>query len=78
MLKNHGTNLNQNITKHLQGEIWELRPGDNRILYFFFDGEAYVLLHQFRKKTQKTPIAEIEKAKREIDDYKNRNGVKKL
>jgi len=28
-----------------------------------------VLLHQFRKKTQKTPKREIERAKTERDDY---------
>ena len=30
---------------------------------------AFVLLHQFRKKTQKTPKREIERAKAERDDY---------
>ena len=28
LLKNQGTRLPANITKHLQGEIWELRPGN--------------------------------------------------
>ena len=30
----------------------------------------------FRKKTQKTPKAEIEKAERGCNDYKERNGGK--
>ena len=30
------------------------------------------LLHHFTKKTRKTPKREIEKAKREIEDYKRR------
>jgi hypothetical protein len=29
----------------------------------------FVLLHQFRKKSQKTPRREIDKAKAERDDY---------
>ncbi len=29
---------------------------------------SFVLLHQFMKKTQKTPAREIEKAKRELAD----------
>ena len=33
---------------------------------------TFVLLHHFQKKTQKTPAAEIEKAKRELEDYKRR------
>ena len=31
--------------------------------------DTFVLLHQFRKKTQKTPKREIERAKAERDDY---------
>ena len=32
--------------------------------------------HHFLKKTQKTPKREIDKAKREIEDYKRREGKK--
>ena len=39
-----------------------------------FYEDTYVLLHQFRKKTQKTPKSEIEQAKRERDDYISRMG----
>lgn len=74
LLKNQGTRLPQNIAKHLQDELWELRPGDNRVLYFYWDHHTFVLLHHFRKRSQKTPTAEIEKAMREIGDYKSRNG----
>ena len=69
LLQQNGTRLNENITKHLEDGIWELRPGNNRVFYFFFQDNTFVLLHQFRKKTQKTPKREIEKTKRERDDY---------
>ena len=69
LLQQNGTRLNENITKHLEDGIWELRPGNNQVFYFFFQDNTFVLLHQFRKKTQKTPKREIEKAKRERDDY---------
>ena len=66
-LEDNGTRLNENITKHLDDDIWELRPGNNRVLYlylyFYFKDDTFVLLHQFRKKTQKTPKREIERAK---------------
>ena len=74
LLKNHGTRLSQNITKHIIDDIWELRPGNNRVLYFYFKDNKFVLLHIFRKKTQKTPKAEIEKAIKESKDYIERNG----
>ena len=72
LLQQNGTHLNENITKHLEDGIWELRPGNNRVFYFFFQDDVFVLLHQFRKKSQKTPKREIEKAKRERDDYLSR------
>lgn len=72
LLQDNGTWLSSEVTKHIDENIWELRPGNNRIFYFLQDGDTFVLLHVFRKKTQKTPIREIEKAKRERDDYMSR------
>ena len=74
LLKKHGTRLPDKITKHIQDDIWELRPGNNRVLYFYFDHNTFVLLHMFRKKTQKTPKQEIKKAQKECNDYKTRKG----
>ena len=76
LLQDNGTWLSSDVTKHIDENIWELRPGNNRIFYFMTDGDTFVLLHVFRKKTQKTPTREIEQAKRERDDYltrRNRN-----
>lgn len=77
LLQDNGTRLNENITKHIDDGIWELRPGNNRIFYFFCENDKFVLLHQFRKKSQKTPKREIERAKNERDDYLNRRDVYK-
>ena len=59
---------------NIEDDIWELRPGNNRIFYFYFKNDTFVLLHQFRKKTQKTPQREIETAKSERDDWISRKG----
>lgn len=72
LLEELGTRVGEPVTKHLDGEIWELRPLSNRILYAFYEENTFVLLHHFVKKTQKTPQREIEKAKREIEDFKRR------
>ena len=72
LLQQNGTRLNDNITKHLEDGIWELHPGNNRVFYFFYENNTFVLLHQFRKKSQKTPKREIEKAKSERIDYLSR------
>ena len=69
LLQKNGTRLGDNITKHLDDGIWELRPGSNRVLYFFFQDKTFVLLHSFQKKTQRTPKREIYKAKYERADF---------
>ena len=69
LLQDNGTRLPDNITKHLGDDIWELRPGTNRVFYFYFKNDTFVLLHHLRKKSQKTPRRELEQAKAERDDY---------
>lgn len=67
-----GLQLKEPYVKHLDGEIWELRPLRDRILFVAWHNGSFVLLHVFMKKTQKTPPREIEQAKRELADLKER------
>src|SRR5688572_15793300 len=69
VLKQRGTRIGSPIVKHIDGDIWELRPLENRIFYFFWQNNTYVLLHHFTKKTQKTPLKEIEQAKRNLANF---------
>lgn len=73
MLEEMGTRIGEPVTKHLDGEIWELRPLRNRFLYAYYKDNRFVILHHFLKKTQKTPRREIEQAKRNLQDYLERN-----
>ncbi len=75
LLSKNGTRMPENITKNIDGDIWELRPGNNRVFYFYHRNNTFVLLHHFRKKSMKTPPREIERAKRERDDYIKRKAV---
>lgn len=72
LLQQNGNVLPDTIAKHITEDIRELRPGHNRIFYFCCDRNNYILLHHFRKKSQKTPPLEIEKAKAERKDYLSR------
>ncbi len=72
LLSEKGTRMPDNITKHIEDGIWELRPGNNRVFYFFFEKDTFVLLHHFRKKSQKTPKREIDRAKSEREHYLQR------
>lgn len=68
ILSEYGKTAGEPYMKHIDGEIWELRPLRNRIFFVAWNGERFVLLHHFIKKTQKTPVREIEQAKREYKD----------
>ena len=72
MLMHYGTQAGEPYVKHIEGEIWELRPLRDRIFFVAWVNDSFVLLHHFMKKTQKTPSKEIEKAKRELADLKER------
>ncbi len=72
LLSQHGTRAGEPYIKHLDAEIWELRPLRDRILFVAWIDGSFVLLHHFMKKTQKTPKREIEQAKRELADLKER------
>lgn len=74
VLEEMGTRVGEPVTKHLDGEIWELRPLRNRILYAFYKENEVILLHHFTKKTRKTPKREIEKAKQNLKDFIEREG----
>ena len=67
-LSTYGLQLREPYIKHLEGEIWELRPLRDRIFFVAWHDRSFVLLHSFMKKTQKTPAREIEQAKRELAD----------
>jgi phage-related protein len=62
--------------KHLEGDIWELRPIRNRILFASWTDNGFILLHYFIKKTQKTPRREIDKAIHNLQDISERNKLK--
>ena len=69
----YGTQAGEPYIKHLDGDIWELRPLRDRIFFAAWHNGGFVLLHSFMKKTQKTPKREIEQAKRELKDFLERS-----
>jgi phage-related protein len=58
--------LSEPHVKHLEGKLWELRltgrDGIARALYVTAIGQRVIVVRAFKKKTQKTPRAEIELA----------------
>lgn len=68
-----GLEIREPYIKHLEDGIWELRPLRDRILFAYYDNNNFILLHQFMKKTQKTPRKEIKRALINLEDYKRRS-----
>ncbi|MDR1136500.1 MAG: type II toxin-antitoxin system RelE/ParE family toxin [Clostridiales Family XIII bacterium] len=52
-------------------KVWEGKISE-RVLFAAWDGNKFILLHHFTKKTQKTPQREIDQAKRNLADYRER------
>ena len=73
LLAEHGTALKWPKTDSLQDGIHELRTqfagNISRVLFFYVHQKRIVLLNGFIKKTQKTPSAEMVKARKYRDDW---------
>lgn len=74
LLKIFGNQLRMPYSKSLGNRLFELRikgQQEVRIFYTFYQGEA-ILLHGFSKKTQKTPLKELETAMSKLKILTNR------
>lgn len=69
ILSEEGESIRRPVGDYLGGKLYELRPKQNRILYFFFFRDAAVLLHAFRKKTDAIPAREIKIAMTRMNDF---------
>ncbi|MCL2405197.1 MAG: type II toxin-antitoxin system RelE/ParE family toxin [Defluviitaleaceae bacterium] len=75
VLREYGKSAGEPYMKHLDDDIWELRPIRGRIFFASWLGNDFILLHHFQfMKTNKTPKSEIEKAKRNLYDIRERSG----
>jgi phage-related protein len=64
--------LPRESVKHLEGKLWELRmmgrDGIARAIYVTASGQRLVVVRAFMKKTQKTPLRELEIARQRAKD----------
>lgn len=68
-LQEYGFDLGMPYIRRINNDLWEMRPIRDRIFFFCFKDERFILLHYFVKKTQKTPKNEIERAMKEMNEY---------
>jgi phage-related protein len=72
-----GPNLGEPHTKAFGGGLFELRlkgaEGIARVFFCTVVGRRIVMLHSFVKKTQKTPVRELEVAESRLKEIKHAN-----
>ena len=65
--------LSTNFVKYIRNGLYELRiksENNNYRIFFCFDGQKIVVLFSaFKKKTQKTPLKEIDRAYKLMKEY---------
>lgn len=75
VLSEYGKAAGEPYIKHLEGDIWEIRPIRTRVFFASWLGNNFILLHHFQNKsTNKTPKNEIAKAKHNLQDIRKRMG----
>ena len=81
LLEDNGTRLNENITKHLDDDIWELRPGKITVFYIFISKMIPLCFCiNSARKLKKLPSAKLNGQRlnvmitlpeRRLNDYEN-------
>lgn len=57
--------------RQLRRKLWEVRVGHHRLLYVNLPDNVAVLLHAYKKQTQRAPTREIDLALRRMDRVLN-------
>lgn len=68
LLEEFGIDLGMPHARRIEGRLWELRPGGNRLFYFLYTERRFVILHGFPKQSMKTPEKEIAAALRRMKE----------
>ncbi|MBL7036600.1 type II toxin-antitoxin system RelE/ParE family toxin [Candidatus Microgenomates bacterium] len=70
LFSDYGFKLSSKYLKKLDNNLWELRPGNLRLLVGKVRSLGLtVFVHVFKKKSQKTPKKETKTAQRRLNEY---------
>src|SRR4051794_26688530 len=70
MVAEQGPPRNVEVSHKIAGEIWELIAGRLRVLWFYDEGRLVICSHGFLKRTRKTPVAEVDRARAAYEAYR--------
>jgi len=71
-LEKMGEQVRRPVGDYLGDKLYELRPKQTRIIYFFMLKDYAVLVHAFRKKTNEVPKREVDLAEKRMTDFMGR------
>jgi phage-related protein len=54
--------------RQIEGKLWEVRIGPHRVFYILLHAEDMLLLHAYRKQSQKAPARHVEIAQRRMQE----------
>jgi phage-related protein len=78
LLEELGIEVGMPYVKPLGDKLYEIRVkvdrNSFRVIYFAYTDRRFILLHGFQKKTQKTPLKELEIAQKYMEDVLERYG----
>lgn len=69
LFEKNGFSLPGQYLKKIESNLWELRPGNIRLL-MGKAGALMAVVNAFKKKSQKTPRKEIETTRKRLEEYK--------
>ncbi|MBI3614979.1 MAG: type II toxin-antitoxin system RelE/ParE family toxin [Candidatus Omnitrophica bacterium] len=72
LLEEKGEELRRPMADYVGDKIYELRPRAHRVLYFFMLKEYAVVVHLFRKRTDRLPEREKRVALTHMQDFLRR------
>lgn len=64
-----GPPKNEEVCHKIRGDIWQIRKGQLRVLWFYDKGRVIVCTHGFIKKSRGTPKLQIDAAFRTLEQY---------
>ena len=71
-IEENGFNAKGCQFRQLEGKLWEIKikspSGGYRLLYVTIQADLIFILHAFKKKTQKTPVKELNTARKRLKE----------
>jgi phage-related protein len=65
-VQNYGLDAPGVEKRQLEGKLWELKPAQHRLMYVVIEGPTMVLLHGFKKESQKAKKGDLAVARQRM------------